>query len=335
MRYVKMVYDIKDLLISISDFCLGSCVYCNLWKLEGFNPDQEFLVDDVTKMLSDPYMDGLENIHLTGGEPILSPKLLAITKAIKRTHPDVRLNMPVSGFFPYLTYRYVKRIHSILPKIRIDVSVDATTAKIHEQTRSGKGSWKFDVWDPLNKTIELLRTIKELGVQLQFTLMETNYNEIVKVQQWAETLGFGFYLCFPRFGKRFGHPVDKSHKHNQEFIDAVDEEIKDGWCKIRPLNQQIWMCQKAIWEGKTVYHDCYMGQKSIDVTSKGEVFPCMCYYSNQLMGNIRMNSLTEILESDKAKEVLEGIKKRECQPCIMPVCPWKKNFVIDGKRVDF
>lgn len=322
-------FNIEDLLLSVTNFCLGSCVYCNLKDLDVFNYDTEWDVTDFEKIMTDPKLDTLKNMHLTGGEPILSPKLWDVCKIIDKYHPDIRLNMPVSGFFPYATYRYVKKIHEILPQLRIDISVDATNEYIHEMTR-GKGSW-----EPLNKTIELLRSIDGLSIQLQLTLMETNVSYIKPVQEWAKDMGMGFYLCFPHWGTRFGHLEDKSHIHREEFLDKVDKQVKDDWCKIRPLNEQIWTCQKAIWRGEEVSHECNMGLESLDIDPYGNVYPCMVYDKRQLFGNIRVNTLSEILESKRTERILEEIKEKKCQPCIMPVCPRKKNFVIDGKQMNF
>lgn len=323
-----MNYDIQDLLLSITNFCLGSCVYCNLKELKTFEYDQEWMVFDLEKIMEDPYLDGLKSMHLTGGEPILSPKLWETCLIIKKYHPDIRLNMPVSGFFPYATYRYVKKLHDLFPQLRIDISVDGITPPIHEKTR-GKGSW-----EPLNKTIALLESIPNLAVQFQLTLMENNVDQIEPIQNWAKDLGFGFYLCFPRFGTRFGHNKDKSHEHNKTFINTVERQSK-SWRNIRPLNDQIWTCQKAIWEGRRVYHDCMMGLKSLDIDPLGNVYPCMVYNRNQLMGNIKHQTLSEILEGERAHTILKGIEGRICQPCLMPVCPWKKNFTIDGEEVSW
>lgn len=318
-----MSFDIKDLLLSMTNFCLGSCVYCNIKSLCLFDNDKEISIRDVEKLLRSKYLNGLENIHLTGGEPILSPKLWGITQLIQKYHKDVRVNIPVSGFFPYATYRYIRKIHDVLPQLRVDISIDGISRDIHEKTR-GEGSW-----EPLLKTISLLRSIKDLRLQMQFTLMTTNHMQLRSVQNWAEDFNMGFYLCFPHWGTRFGHEKDKSHEHSMRFIDDVERQIINGWCKIRPLNMQIWKCQKAIWEGKKVYHDCLMGLKSIDVSPLGNVYPCMCYYENQKFGNVKEQKLSTILESETVKSILEDIKDRKCQPCIMPVCPWKSNFVIE------
>jgi radical SAM protein with 4Fe4S-binding SPASM domain len=326
-----MDYEIEDLLLSVTNFCLGSCVYCNLKDLDVFEHDQEWLIFDVDALFSDQYLDGLKNIHLTGGEPILSPKLWETCKLIKKYHPDVRLNMPVSGFFPETTYRYMKKIHEILPQLRIDISVDGNTKEVHERTR-GPGSW-----EPLNRTIDLLHSIDGLKVQFGLTLMDSNFDHINLVMDWANKLGNGFYISYPHFGTRFGHDVDKHHSHTVNFVNKVNEQVyaENGYCTKRPLNKQIWETQKAVWLGKEVYHDCLMGRKSLDIDPFGNVYPCMVYSKEQIMGNIKHQSLGEILESNRAQEVLAGITAKVCQPCLMPCCPWKKNYVIDGTKVGF
>ncbi len=318
---------IVDVLLSITNFCLGSCGYCNLKNLKAFRHDDETTIKDIEKLLSDPLLDRMQNIHVTGGEPVLSPKTYEIFALLHELHPDIRVNMPVSGFFPYTTYRYCKQLLQLMPQLRVDISVDGPK-EIHEKTR-GRGTWQ-----PVMKTIELLRSIEGLNLQLQLTLMETNYEYIDYVQDLAE--GFGFYITFPHFGTRFGHKKDKIHRHRQEFIDEVHSQLINRWCKIRPLNMQIWQTQKAIWEGKKVYCDCHMGKSSIDVDPFGNVYPCMVYNKRHIFGNIRQASLTEISRyGGHVDRIFREIENKSCQPCLMPCCPHKSNFVINGKPVGF
>ncbi len=206
--------DIKDVLLSVTNFCLGSCVYCNLNTLKAFRHDDETTIKDIEKLLSDPLLDRMQNIHITGGEPVLSPKTYEIFTLLHQLHPDIRVNMPVSGFFPYVTYKYYTKLLKLMPQLRVDISVDGPK-KIHEKTR-GRGTWQ-----PVMKTIDLLGNIEGFHLQLQLTLMETNYEYIDYVQDLAEDLGFGFYITFPHFGTRFGHKKDNVHRHSQEFIDKV------------------------------------------------------------------------------------------------------------------
>lgn len=327
MVYLNEFFDIQDLLLNITNFCLGSCVYCNLHELNGYRFDDEISVKNIEDLLTDQYLDNLKNIHITGGEPILSPKLLEVCKLVKKYHPDIRANMPVSGFFPSTTFRHIKKVHQILPQLRVDISVDGYTKETHEKTR-GRGSWK-----QLMQTIKMLFEIEGLQKQFQFSVMDSNYMEIEHVMDWAKSIGVGFYLCFPREGIRFGHKKDKSLPHNKTVVDCIDAQIKDTWCKVRPLNAQIWLAQKANWEGKKVWCNCNMGRYSIDVAPDGYVYPCMSYYDWQRFGNIKIQTLTDILESNQTKDVLDGIKKRLCQPCVMPVGPHKNSFEIDGECV--
>jgi radical SAM protein with 4Fe4S-binding SPASM domain len=266
-------------------------------------------------------LNGLTNCHLTGGEFLLSPKLYPTVKLLKETHPDIRANMSISGFFPELTYKYMKKIHSILPQLRVDISVDGPQ-DIHERNR-GAGSY-----DAVMRTIGYLRKIEGLQIQLQFTVMETNYKYLKWVWDLAQSMDLGCYVTFPHYGTRFGHRIDKSHEHKQVLIDVVDEQIKDTWCAIRSLNHQTWYIQKALWENKKVDFDCNMWKYSIDVAPNGNCYPCMVYMKDFLYGNIKTQSLTEMLNSIQGNEVVDSVIARKCQPCPMPCCPWKTNFTI-------
>ncbi len=314
---------IQDLLLSVTNFCLGSCVYCRLKELRTFNYDQESSVASIRRLLEDPLLEDLGNIHITGGEPILSPKTYEIFKLLNELHPDIHCNMPVSGFFPETTYRYLKKILPLMPQLRVDISIDGPP-EIHSKTR-GRGSHRNVI-----NTIMLLKTL-DLKTQLQITIMPSNHKHINHVIDMAENLNLGYYITFPHFSSRFGHNKDDHHIHSQDFIDAVDAQIKDTWCAIRPLNARTWAAQKAIWEGKTVHSDCQMGRKSIDVDPLGNVYPCMVYKQDQIFGNINTQTLSEMLTQFRSARILDQIDARACQPCLMPCCPHKTNLTIDGE----
>ena len=314
---------ILDLLLSVTNFCLGSCVYCRLKELRTFNYDQESSVASIRRLLEDPLLEDIINVHITGGEPILSPKTYEIFKLLHELKPHINCNMPISGFFPETTYRYLKKILPLMPQLRVDISIDGPP-EIHSKTR-GRGSHT----NVLN-TIMLLKTL-DLNVQLQITIMPSNHKHIKYVIDMAENLNLGYYLTFPRFGLRFGHNKDDHRVYDQEVIDCVDAQIQDTWCALRPLNARIWAAQKAIWEGKDVYVDCQMGRKSIDVDPFGNVYPCMVYSQDQRFGNINTQPLSEMLTQFLAARILTQIDARACQPCLMPCCPHKTGLTIDGE----
>ncbi len=319
-----MTVEIKDLLLSVTNFCLGSCVYCNLKILNRFNYDGETTVKHIERLMRDPLLNNLKNIHITGGEPILTPKTYEVFELIQDHHPDVRVNMPVSGFFPYATERYLRRLWVLTPQLRVDVSLDGPK-HIHELTR-GKGTYR-----QVMTTIKLLRKIApENKLQLQLTVMKSNHKWVEWTYNYAKRLGLGFYITFPHFGVRFGHSKNESYKHDKEFIDSLDVQLKNTWLKDRPLNRRIWAEQKAGWEGKEVRFDCDMGRFSIDVDPLGNVYPCMVYVKLHCLGNIQCDSLTDMLKKPWINKIYGGIKTGNCQPCVMPCCAWKRNLSIDG-----
>lgn len=320
--------DIRDVLLSVTNFCLGSCVYCELHKLKVFDFNEEWQLPHARRMLSDPMLDGMKNIHLTGGEALLSPKLYGTCQLVRELHPDIRANMSISGFFPEVTFKYMKKIHPVLPQLRLDISVDGPR-DIHEKNR-GKGSY-----DAVMRTIDYLRTIKDLYIQLQFTVMDSNYKYLRWVWDLAQSMDIDCYVCFPRNGPRFGHESDTSHVHSQEVIDSLDEQLRDTWCTMRPLNRQTWETQKAVWEGKRVLSDCYMWKHSIDISPMGDVYPCMCYKPETSYGNIKVMGLTDMFNTPQAHERMLKMQRKSCQPCPMPVAMHKTNYTIDGKPVEF
>jgi len=319
--------EIRDLLLSVTNFCLGSCVYCDLKSLKKFSYDGEARVKHIDRLLRSPLLEGLKNIHVTGGEPVLTPKTYEVFKLIKKYHPYIRLNTPISGFFPRVTERYMRKLWELTPQLRVDVSLDGPR-HIHNLTR-GKDTF-HRVLDTINL---LMKFAPENKLQLQLTVMKTNHRWIEWTYNYAKDLGLGFYVTFPHYGIRFGQEVDGPHKHSQEFIDEVDRQLKNTWLKERPLNRRIWAEQKAVWEGREVRFDCDMGKYSIDVDPLGNVFPCMVYLKHQCLGNIQVESLSSMFHKPWIKEIFNDIADGKCQPCVMPCCAWKRNLTIDGEAL--
>jgi radical SAM protein with 4Fe4S-binding SPASM domain len=291
-----------------------------------FHPDAETTIVEVDRLLRDPLLDQMENIHITGGEPILSPKTYSIFKVIHETHPDIRVNMPVSGFFPEVTYRYCKKLREFMPHMRVDVSLDGPP-EVHKLTRG-------DTYADVIRTVDKLRTLN-IFLQLQLTVTPSNFMHIDFVQDLAKDMDIGFYITFPHYSSRFGHDKNEHMERFGNIANEIDRQIHDTWCAKREMNMRTWLVQKAIWEGKRVLCDCHMGETSIDMDPFGNVYPCMVYNPNQIFGNIKLESLSDMIASSNARRIFREIAERRCQPCLMPCCPSKANFTVDGKEMVF
>lgn len=319
--------DLRDIGFNISNYCLGSCKHCTLWKQVNWHLDEQVNLRQIEhNLLADPLLDHLTTIHLTGGSPYLQPKFIPLCKLISEYHPNVPVNSPLEGLFPRLYERVFQRVLKYIPHYRVDLALEGASQGTHEKIR-GKGSWE-PVWETLTR-------LKNLGMSIQFemTVYHENYNEIVAVAELAKTHNVGLYINFGRYSRRFGHSTDGIMKVPEKMVYSIEEQLVDiGWLGARPLNQQKWKIQKAMWLGKKVSFDCLMGIESIDIQPQGEVYPCLMYPENMGLGNIKEASITELSQQPQWQQQLEKVAEKRCQPCPFTCVLHIRNLVIKGEN---
>lgn len=327
--------DFKDLSFNISNYCIATCRYCTLWRPENWRLDEEMKLRYIEAFLADPILDGLVTIHLTGGEPYLSPKILPIVGLLYDYHQDVPINLPSNGLYPQLIYRIMSWVIRKLPQWRVNVNIEGSNKRIHELIR-GRGSWK-PVW-------ETVRLLKSIGVNLvsNMSIYRENYRYIKETKELVESHGLKFYLNFGRFSRRFGNAKDAImwYEETEPMIRKIEEQLNDiGWLKERRLNLQKWMIQKAFWRGQKVHFNCLAGIEGIDIYPNGDVYPCLIYPQDYRFGNIQevplKNPLTTIMGTEHSRRLQERIHRGDCSSTCPFTCQLRlRNLTIDGVKVE-
>jgi len=318
-----MKVKLRDISYNLTWYCLASCKYCSICRQQELvHLDEELAVTQIEKLFSDPILDYLTTIHITGGEPSLTPKMFYLVDILAKYHQDVPMNTPISGLYPYLMERLWIHIHKKIPQFRCDLAVEGPTKEVHERVRG------IDTWEPAMLTLEKL---KKIGVPMQFemTVYKENHPYIVDTYNFAMKNKVGFYLNFGRWSRRFGHSTDGFIFPSEEEQKVIWEQVDQiGWKNWRPLNKQKYELQKAYWARKDIHFDCLMGLRSIDVNPFGDVYPCLMYPKGMCLGNIKTKTLSEMFASEDVKQILERIKKRTCQPCPFTCVVHAKNLKV-------
>ena len=316
---MKPKMNLRDISLNLTNYCLSQCKYCTLWQSKHWELDNEMKIEHIDKnLLSDPMLDDLTTIHITGGSPYLSPKFIPVCKLISKHHSDVPVNSPLEGMFPNLYYKLFKKIIMFLPQYRVDLALEGANRETHNKIRP-------ESWHTVWQTYDLLKNI--MPVQFEMTVYPENYKEILDV--WNMVDG-NLYINFGRFSKRFGNERDGVMNLPEDFIYKIEDQLKEtGWLKKRKLNEQKWMLQKALYMGKKVIYDCEFGIKSIDIHPSGRVYPCLMYPTDFSLGSIQNQSITEISQSKRYFTQIKRISDHECIPCPFTCGIWMKNVVAE------
>src|SRR5690606_31579975 len=88
-----------DLRVSVTDKCNLRCTYCMPAEGLEWMPDQRLLTDDEIVRLIDIAVRllGVTDVRLTGGEPLLRPRLEGLVARIAALRPRPRLAMTTNG----------------------------------------------------------------------------------------------------------------------------------------------------------------------------------------------------------------------------------------------
>jgi len=123
---------------------------------------------------------GLSSVKLTGGEPLLHPKIREIIGHIKRE--NLRLTMETNGI---LMNAAMAGLLASCPGIFVSVSIDGSRAETHDHIRGVEGS--FD------KACEGVRLLVKAGIRPQviMSVMRSNREEMEGLVALAQSLGAG------------------------------------------------------------------------------------------------------------------------------------------------
>ncbi len=198
----------RDLRISLTDKCNLRCSYCMPEFFNQWIPSKEHLTTDELITVIDIAVEaGIDEIRLTGGEPLLRNDIVEIVTRINQLEKPPAISMTTNGIA-------LKRIASALVNAglqRINVSLDTLdAARFKEITKR----------DNIAQVFEGLAEAKRVGlspIKINSVLVRgVNDDEAPKLLKWA--LEEGYRL---RFIEQM--PLDAGNAWDREtFVSAIE-----------------------------------------------------------------------------------------------------------------
>ncbi|MSY37728.1 MAG: radical SAM protein, partial [Actinobacteria bacterium] len=88
----------RDLRVSLTDRCSLRCTYCMPHDFNAWLPSQELLTtDELIAVIEAAVSQGINEIRLTGGEPLLRPDIVEIVARINGISNPPKLSMTTNG----------------------------------------------------------------------------------------------------------------------------------------------------------------------------------------------------------------------------------------------
>lgn len=275
---------LKELVMDITNKCPMSCLHCSANSSPALNRFISY--EKAVEIISDARGLGVEILSLTGGEPLLHPRLPdMISYAYQIGCTDIRLF--TSGFgvcdWGALKSAGLKKVF---------FNLQAANAELHDHIASTKGSFNM----VMKQVVEAKRV--GLYVGFHFVPMKPNWRELPEVVKLAKKLNVdevGVLRFVPQGrGLTNIHILQLDSDEFSSFLRMVSELLKNNgraWIRMGcPFNALAGLITE--WRKKK----CPAADEMCHVLIDGSVAPCSAfkYQSNLKAGNVYKKRLKDM-----------------------------------------
>ena len=255
--------------------CNSNCGYCNLPLNQG---RYEMTREEICRVFTGLYREGVRVVFLQGGEPLL-----------RRDLPEIIEDLGGIGFFITLITNGTKFTRPLLTRMarqRVTISVSLDTLD-RERYRQIRGA---DQLDQVREGIVLLREYPHQKC-LVCIVSELNRAEVPAVIRFATEQGLlpvvgAYHWEVGLYGKKDPALMYERQQACTLFQQLLDEAlIPAGSLKRFTEDNVRWLQGRAL-------ESCDAGRYSIAIDASGNVAPCL---SLPYSGNLLTASLSEIL----------------------------------------
>lgn len=309
---------IKSLNLMVTNKCNGACNMCNIWKSK---KNSDLNLESLKKFLTLPELSELEDLSISGGEPMLKNDIYDFSRYLIQNLPSLKtFFINTNGLLPERTMELAKilkeetKLFNSNLKIYFSVSVEGPK-EIHETIRGRS-------YDLSIKTISLLKSLssKNFEVIISMTLQRHNYKFINQTSVLAKSLNCGFSFRFVDFSDNYYDNVDSDDLalSKNEVVDILKKNKKffktDRFFQV--LYRSVCTGKNNIMLSSDGNLICEAGDLFIFVKNDGNIYPCI--YSKQNIGHI-----------DKGLHSFNLKRLKNCPCCtechIYPMLNFSKN----------
>lgn len=275
----------------ITNNCNFKCPHCRAYqKNEKENIELE------NKILDEIIKSEIMVVNLSGGEPLLNPRIFEIAK--KLSDNNIYVIISTNGYF------YEKYRQNILESgIKyVQVSLDGPKF-LHEEFRGVKDSFK--------RAIGALKMAKEDGLLTQMNITITSRNLSTLEWNYEKALEIGVDKVFYRRVVPYGKAKVNDYilPPKEEYYNKIISLSKLDSNKLRVLIDDP-ILNVLLKNEKKEYLACGAGINNLGISSDGNVYPCI--FLREKMGNIKEDSLIDIWNNSY---IIKKLKQREINGC--------------------
>lgn len=311
---------VRWLNFAITYLCNGRCITCSIWKKYKENPQllrQELTLREIKRCFSESkYLENLQGIGLTGGEPFLRKDFVDLVGFFIQKYPKASISVATNGLVPNLIRLKTKEIIDRFTPASFGLSISLDgIGEVHNMVRGIN-----DAYDNVIKTVETLQKEVTVDINLSFTITPQNYNDLPKVYELSKKYKIGFIARFAQNSRAYYGNKDIIFEWTNDKLKEVEfilneinnDRIKDQSFMAKILEPYTYFLSNCIKYEKIHKRmfQCYSGIHSFYLDPYGNVYPCVML--DKKIGNIKDESFDDLWCSLQAKEIREYIKSNQC-----------------------
>ena len=330
---VSQKHNIKYLTYELTNECNSKCGMCNIWANK---PSDNLLkTTEIENFFDDPALKNLEEVILTGGEMFMRDDIFEIIKKIHSINGKTIISVSTNGILFSKILEVAKKLVKSQIPVNYGISLDGIGLD-HDKRRRVKDNFnlidkklipglkKLAVSNPGLITISIGHCLDEYGSKTFHDVL--NYckkNDLSFMTQLIED--FDYYLPEKKQTKTSNnwneiHLFKKGIDGNNRLLkkDIYQTSIIDytKFLSFLPRNIHHYRLVNYL-NNKSKPYECSSFRNFFLLKYDGEVTPCL-RFSTKSLGNIKKDSLTNILDSHVRQEAVSEILK--CEGCLNTWC---------------
>lgn len=282
-------------IVAIFEVCLrcnSDCQYCNLPLNQG---RYELSREEIRRVFSSLYRDGIRFLFISGGESLLRRDLPEILEDLAAIGFHLTLNTNGTLLTKKLVERFAK-----LP-LHIAVSLDTLDRNRYKQIRGA---------DLLLQTLKGIEALADFPKPKSIVCIvsEVNRDDVLEVAKFARDRNFipvigAYHWEVEKYGK-VSHDLQYQKQTAIEVFEAVlkSDLVPRGYFRDYVKDNVRWLSNKSL-------EPCDAGRYSIAIDASGNVAPCLALES---AGNLLQSSLEDILAKFDRQSIQQCSEKSSC-----------------------
>jgi len=318
------IYSLPIVILMPHSRCNCRCVMCDIWK--GNSNVKQLEEKDVEKLLSSLQILNTKLIVMSGGEALMHPNFFRLCEIIKAQ--NIKITLLSTGL---LLKKYTNEIISNTDEVI--VSLDGS-GKVHDKIRNIPGAYE--------KLREGVQELKRLDPNFRITarcvIQKENFDDFPNIVDAARELGLDqiSFLAADVTTDAFNRPelwddkkvseVKISRDELNQFKDIIESlitthsnDFRTNFIAESPDKIRRFYHYYAAYYGEDKFPEmkCNAPWVSAVIEADGGVRPC---FFHQVIGDIRKNSLSEIINSEKSISFRKNLDIQNNEICEKCVC---------------